>query len=95
MASSSASLEGFDTTKEIDQLNLPSFTRTLLVADPVGGAGWKPHRLSAFAGTPRSAGCCGNSPTSPRPITAKVRSAAAAFFFLHPRLTKHERIGNR
>lgn len=37
MASSSASLEGFDTTKEIDQLNLPSFTRMLLVADPVGG----------------------------------------------------------
>lgn len=38
MASSSASLEGLDTTKEMDQLNLPSFTRTLLVADPVGGS---------------------------------------------------------
>lgn len=37
--------------------------------------------LFASAGTLRKDGCCGNSPTSPRPTTAKVRALLLLSFY--------------
>lgn len=51
--------------------------------------------LSAWTGTLKSGGCCGSSPTSPRPITAKVSALMLRCLLLKQLFNKKKSVVER